>query len=442
MRSLLRTTIAGLVLGAGTVPGAIAAQAMETEWTRAAESFIRKQEAGDFKGAESMLAPETASALGEGKLEAIWKQLGAAGPLGAVAVEQVQEAGGYHVVDLAASFGPQKLRFRVAVDGDHRVGGYFVLPPAPPAYEAPAYVDTAKFTERELTVGTKEYPLKATLTLPKGAAAAPVVVLVHGSGPQDENETIGPNQPFHDLAWGLATKGVAVLRYEKRTHAYGAQMKGPITVDEETIVDALAALGRVRHEAGVDPARVFLLGHSLGGMLAPEIADRDGHLAGVIVMAGSPRKLEELVSEQLGYIGTLPDNQSPEAQKQLADVRALMARLERHEVPADSVAMGAPASYYYDLEKRDAIAFARKVTAPMLFLQGGRDYQVTEKDLALWKQALGSRKNVAFHLYPDLSHLFMAGTGKATPSEYMSERKHVAGKVLDDIAAFVEGAGR
>jgi len=214
-------------------------------------------------------------------------------------------------------------------------------------------------------------------------------------------------------------------------------MTGRITVDEETIVDALSALDSMRGQAAVNGSKVFLLGHSLGGMLAPEIADRDGRLAGVIALAGSPRGLHELIEEQMAYLGTMPENQGPEGKAQIAEIVKQMGRIERHEVPPDSVVMGAPASYYYDLEARNALEHARRVQAPMLFLQGGRDYQVTTKDYELWQQGLASRPNASFKFYPDLNHLFMSGQGMATPTEYLSAQKHVAEQVLDDIAAFV-----
>lgn len=435
MKPLVRTTVMCLALGVVSAP--LRAQVASTEWTQLAESFIRKQQQGEFEGAVAMLAPQTRAQLDAAKLEGIWKQLTAAGALAPLVVEAVQEAQGYHVVDLAASFGAQKLKLRVSLDAEKRVGGYWVLPPTPPKYQAPSYVDSTRFTEETLQVGVPEYPLKAILTLPKGVAKPPVLVLVHGSGPNDENETVGPSQPFRDLAWGLATKGIAVLRYDKRTHAHGGRLTGRITVEEETIVDALSALDSMRRQPAVNGSKVFLLGHSLGGMLAPEIADRDARLAGVIALAGSPRGLHELITDQMAYLVTLPGNQSAEAKAQIAEIEKQMGRIQRHEVPPDSVVMGAPASYYYDLDARNAIAHARRVQAPMLFLQGGRDYQVTTKDYELWQQALKERPNVSFQLYPDLSHLFMSGQGMATPTEYMSEQKHVAEQVLDDIAAFI-----
>jgi fermentation-respiration switch protein FrsA (DUF1100 family) len=71
----------------------------------------------------------------------------------------------------------------------------------------------------------------------------------------------------------------------------------------------------------------------------------------------------------------------------------------------------------------------------MLILQGERDYQVTMRDFALWKAALGERKNVTLRSYAKLNHLFTAGEGKSTPAEYASG--HVDAPVVEDIARWI-----
>src|SRR5262249_57372826 len=123
-----------------------------------------------------------------------------------------------------------------------------------------------------------------------GAGPFPGVGLAHGSGPNDRDETIAQNKPFKDLALGLASRGIAVLRYDKRTKVYPAKMAGlaGLTVKDEVVDDAIAAASMLRSQPRIDPARVFVLGHSLGGMLVPRIAAADAKLAGVIVMAGGP----------------------------------------------------------------------------------------------------------------------------------------------------------
>src|SRR5690606_19348563 len=127
--------------------------------------------------------------------------------------------------------------------------------------------------------------LPGTLALPKGKAPGagfPAVVLVHGSGPQDRDETVGANRPFLDIARGLAAQGIAVLRYDKRTQARPQDFAaGDYTVDDETTNDAITAVAALGAAEGIDPDRIHVLGHSQGAMLAPRIAAHSGHVAGL-----------------------------------------------------------------------------------------------------------------------------------------------------------------
>jgi len=106
-------------------------------------------------------------------------------------------------------------------------------------------------------------------------------VLVHGSGPHDADETVFKHKPFRDLSGGLATRGIAVLRFVKRTKAFPLSKKADEwSVQNETIDDAVLAAELLAQTAGDRPRRVYVAGHSQGGMAAPYIAKQDGKLAG------------------------------------------------------------------------------------------------------------------------------------------------------------------
>ena len=109
-----------------------------------------------------------------------------------------------------------------------------------------------------------------TLTQPTGARAAAAVVLVHGSGPGDRDATIGSNKPFKD--WRRASRHGASpsLRYDKRTRVHASKVAAlaDFTVQQVVIEDVLEAVKALRAEPGNPPARIFVLGHSLGGMPA------------------------------------------------------------------------------------------------------------------------------------------------------------------------------
>jgi alpha-beta hydrolase superfamily lysophospholipase len=190
----------------------------------------------------------------------------------------------------------------------------------------------------------------------------------------------------------------------------------------------------LRAQPEVDAKHIFLLGHSLGGNLAPRIAEEDGKLAGLVILAGNMTPIEDAIVEQSQYLGaTASDLKLLHAQA--AKVKALEAGDE--DGPPVSVGpVTVPPSYWLDLKAYDVSAAAKKLTIPMLILQGERDYQVTMKDFALWKSAVGSRKNVTLRSYPALNHLFIAGEGKILPEEY-SKPGHLAPEVIDDIAKFL-----
>jgi uncharacterized protein len=224
-----------------------------------------------------------------------------------------------------------------------------------------------------------------------------------------------------------------VLRFEKRTKQYGMKVAGmhDMTIDDETVDDAVRAAGLLRTQKEIDPRRVYVLGHSLGGYIAPRIATDDGKLAGLILLAANARPLEDLIVEQAEYLGMKG--------AQLDNVKALQKRIKSLE-PADSDApaiFNMPVSYLLDLKGYDAVATARKVNIPMLVLQGERDYQVTMSDFGLWKAGMAARKDVAYRSFPALNHLFVPGEGKSTDAEYRKPG-HVSPEVVDEIAKWVK----
>jgi uncharacterized protein len=362
-----------------------------------------------------------AALLSAGQLREVWMTLQKqAGGFQSVIDERVtRPATGITAVVLGCQFEKTALNFIVAFDDQDKIGGLRFAPrqaSSEPPVPAPA---SAKFKEQPITVGSGEWALPGTLSMPDGPVSG-AVVLVHGSGPHDRDETIGPNKPFRDLAWGLADRGIAVLRYEKRTRQHAVRVTDTknLTVRDVVMDDALAAAALLRTYDRIDPKRVFVLGHSLGGMLAPRIGAEDPSLAGLIILAGTTRRLLDVAREQLVYLGSL----SPGG----ADVDQGIEMLRK----------SAPESYWKDLDAYNAAETAAKLTMPMLILQGERDYQVTMADLEGWRKALAGRPGVTIKSYPTLNHLFMPGEGKSMPSEY-EKPGHIPDFVLDDIAGWI-----
>jgi uncharacterized protein len=424
---------AALVWALGGGAGAAAAQEVE----RLAEQWIGALAAGQWSQAAALVSETVPPGRMEAaQLERVWAQLeSGAGRLRGTRFDRVMRQDTLQIVQLFADFERGPLLLRVVLAGSGKVMGFSVAPVPSPA-RVPPYADTTQVREEPIEVGADPWRLPGTLVVPKAEGRHPVVVLVHGSGPHDRDETFGPNRPFRDLALGLATRGIAVLRYDKRTLVHGARMNRDVTVEQEVIEDALAALRVARGHAALDPARVYLLGHSLGAQLAPDIAARDTTVAGVILLAAPARPVTELMAEQFDYLGSLPQNAGEAAQAQLRTAREAL-RQYRDGVLADTATVfGVPAAYLRDLDKRDAVAVAVRLRVPLLILQGERDYQVTMVDFNRWRAAFADRSTATLRSFPALNHLFLEGAGAPNPAEY-STPSHVAQDVIETIATWV-----
>ena len=294
------------------------------------------------------------------------------------------------------------------------------------------------------------YPLKGLLTLPEGQGPFPAVVLVHGSGSSNMDEKVGKLPPFKDIAQGLAQRGVACIRYDKRSYAHGLKMvldkKHPITVREETIDDALLAARLLRSDRRIDPERVFLAGHSMGAMLAPRIECQGGDFRGLILLAGSPRRLEEILLEQTREIlAGMKGFPRAIAGKQLAQLEQSFRGLyDLTDEEARQKKMGGGTTLYYFKEMGQPtvaqwLAMTRK---PMLIVQGEKDVQVkAHVDFARYQQLLGDRENVTFRLYPGLNHCFVPARfdSIADAKKEFTPERHIGPEVLDDIADWIKG---
>lgn len=371
------------------------------------------------------------------------KAMGAVHEIGA---PQTMPAGDNTVYAFPARLANMSLIVNVTLDKEGKVAGLLMQPaggmrpPGAPPRAHPSYSKPDSFAPRDVTFGVDDWKLPGTLTVPKGEGPFPAAVLVHGSGPQDRNESVGGTQVFRDLAEGLSSSGIVVLRYDKRTRAHAARLAAAknITVKEETVDDAVAAVEYLSTLPEVDAKRIFLVGHSLGGYVAPMAATRQKKLAGIAIMAGNTRPLEDLVAEQIQSLLPMQIPDKEKAQQQIDAILKTVADLKKLDKGAESslTLIGMPAHYLLDLRGYDPPAEARKLGRPVLVLQGERDYQVTMDDFAGWQKGLEGHKPATLKSYPGLNHLFVEGQGKSTPFEYQ-KAGNVAAEVVSDLANWI-----
>ena len=410
--------------------------------TAIATRLLDRMNAGEYAQAESMFTAEMAKAVPAAKLKAVWESLPAqAGTAKGRGDPTVDTQGGTTLVTVPLPYEKTGLVAKVAVAADGRISGFLIQPAPPPAPAPPA--DDAGFSERDFGIGTGDRALPGTLAIPKGeppSAGWPTVVLVHGSGPHDRDETIGPNRPFLDIARGLAAQGIAVLRYEKRTRARPQDLaERAYTIDDETTDDAVAAIAALRATEGVDPKRVFVFGHSQGGMLAPRIALKAGDVAGLVLFAAPARPLLDILIEQNVRMAVLGDGKTSDAERAAIERLKLQVQTARKDgdAAADALPMGLPASYWRSTDAVDPVVEAREAKLPMLVLQGARDIQVVDADWQRWRAGFHDDPKVAFKLYEKLNHLGIAGEGEGSLAEYGTPGQ-VDARLIADVADWIE----
>jgi uncharacterized protein len=429
----------------------------------AALAVIEMAEQGRFAEISERFPPSLRPMVPPDALRAAWDaEIARHGPVSGLGTPVTEPAGpGMVLVKVPVTFERGTMTVAVALAGEEGgeggeggeswVTGIQLLPasaaePAAP-WAPPPYADPDSFTEQDVTVGDGPLAVPGTLSVPRGHdGTGPGVVLLAGSGPNDQDETIGRNKPFKDLAWGLATAGVAVLRFDKVTHAHPDLVgENPrFTLTDEYVPHAVAALEILRRHPAVDPARVFLAGHSQGGTVAPRVAARTP-VAGLVILAGGAQPLQQAMVRQFRYLASLDDAQAAAQSAALEVVTRQAAAVDdpglSESTPPQDLPFGVPAAYWLDQRDYDAPKAAAALGKPLLIVQGGRDYQVTvADDLSRWQAALDGRPDVTIQVYPADNHLFFPGEGPSTPAEY-EPAQHMDPEVVAGIAGWLSAAG-
>lgn len=374
-------------------------------------------------------------------LQSAWEQtIAGQGDFQEIVSDEILENNGLSTVQNILRYEKTGIRISYTFDQAGQIQGlwfgYTTISDGPESTEI--------FTEYPIEIGTGEIKLGGFLTLPNGIEKPPVIILIQGSGQSDRNETVGAagNAPFRDLAHGLAAQGIATIRYDKRYFAFPELVPDgglSLTIEDEVLEDAGDAVRFAAEDGRVDADRIYLLGHSMGGMLAPKIAADHPEIQGIISMAGTLRKLEDLMLDQnreaLASMDNLSEEERQTVLQQVEEQVQKIKNLQPGQEP--ELLMGAYSPYWLSLNAIDSQALVQSLSIPMLIMQGGMDFQVyPDPDYLLWQETLQDRNNVSFQFYDHLNHLFMPSSGKRDVSDYDTANQ-VDPQVIADIAAWI-----
>lgn len=435
----MNTCTLSVLVGVLCLAFTLSSQAEPTAMCRAhGQAALAAWTQGNNTDAVKDFAPNLATQVKPEKLKEGWASLQSrAGTFKQLGELQPRTVAGHALLAAKLDFTELSLAALIDCDVQDRITAFQAVPMSALGEAAS---QPGAGIERAVQVASPLGPLPGTLVIPKGNGPFPAVLLVVGSGALDRDETIGPNKPFRDLADGLAAAGIASLRYDKRSHVYGPQMAGKnVTVDQAVTDDAVAALQLLAKQTSIDPARLFVVGHSLGAAMAPRIAQCDPQVRGIVLLAAPARLTLDTVIRQMRYLAPQQGATPAQVDELLAPVihaRDTVAHADPSHPPEGQVLNG-PISFWMSLRDYDPIATAKELSSPILVLQGGDDYQVSpQEDFTQWQSAFAHAPQARLIQYPGLSHLFMPGGTPPGPADYMKPG-HVDARVVRDIVNWV-----
>lgn len=403
-----------------------------SELEKLSKTLALQMNEGEFKEIYNTLSPFVKLQLTEKVLEQAWNTV--ATGLGTYkGTRKITEeiAGTNTIVTVILDYDHSGIQVLFSYNADKKLDGFWINY----APFKPEPVSNKDFEETAITFGDGKNPVKGILTLPKNVKNPPVAILVPGSGDNDADESVGANKPFRDLAHGLARRGIAVIRYNESTPR---NTKPDFTIQDDSLNDASLAIKYVNTLKSVDKKKVFIIGHSLGGMMAPKIATDNKEVKGIVCLAGSPRKLEDIIVDQNRILLGANKSVTPESLKiHMTQVQAAANKIKNLKEGGSEIILEYPASYWFSLNRIDIPSIAKKLNIPILIAQGSADFQVyADIDYVAWQNLLKDRDNVTFRLYDNLNHLFMKSNGKMDTTEY-NIKGTVDSQVIEDIAEWI-----
>lgn len=417
-----------------------------------AKEFIEVAMKQDWEAALPYLSPNL-KPLTKEMLSTLWTSLTAPyGKINKTELIDVKDNGVHHqaVFLFTAEAGPYEFTLRL--DDQGRVDDFAVANFYPPNhFPNPDYNHSENYIEKQVVIGEGKFSLPGILTVPKGEGPFPVVVLVHGSGPNDMDETNYVSKPFRDMAMGLANEGIAVLRYDKRTNAHTVKttLEPAFTIQEETVIDANLAVKKLKALPEIDADNIFVLGHSQGGYALPLILknDKNGDIKGGIGVASLAGKFQDLLLWQL-------EQQIIRAEKMGAPTEQIQSAKGAYEFHKEQFSIinnpditleNLPANYqlgmphwWFGIRDYEPVGLAKEQDVPLLILHGEKDFQVPTTEFDQLKDGLAHRDNVQFKLYPNMMHMLVDFAGEPNGmTEYMTTG-NVPEEFISDLSQWIK----
>ena len=297
----------------------------------------------------------------------------------------------------------------------------------------------APFSERPLAAPGQSGPLEGTLLVPQAKASATLVILSGSGAPDRDGNTSGglKASTYKLLAEGLASQGIATLRFDKRgMYASAAATKDANAVTIADYGDDLQSWVSVLRKETHVPC-VWVLGHSEGGLVAMAAARRLQGACGFVLVAAPGRKVGDVLRSQL----QANPADAPLLGQALPAIDALERgqRVDTTTMNPALLALFRPAvqGYLISLFSYDPAQLVAAIDKPVLVMQGQRDLQVTEQDAKLLAKADPRAQLV---LLPDVNHVLKAVTSDdvaANVATYADPALPLASGVVSTIAGFL-----
>ncbi|MGL5694934.1 MAG: alpha/beta hydrolase [Peptostreptococcaceae bacterium] len=400
------------------------------------QEYVEEMLKGDFSSIVSNFSDNIKGKIDEPALKTSWDQVVKdIGKYQGINETTYSQDKNIATVNTILKYEKNGLKISISYNPENQVDGLW-LNYAPVKEEL---ISNDKYEEVEIKIGDDKDKLDGILTLPKNTTKSPVVIMVQGSGQSDMDETINQNKPFKDIANGLAENGIASIRYNKRFYQYPQSAGKDMTIQDEVINDVNLAIELAAKNEKLDSEKIYVLGHSLGGMLAPEIANKNDKVAGIISLAGTPRKLEDVILDQnKEAVEAMTDKSDAEKKDLLKQVESEINKVKNlKDSDKGQEVLGINSEYWISLNNINTPEILKNLTIPMLYLQGEKDFQVyADVDYKMWQELCEGKENAEFKLYPDLNHLFMKSNGKRDITEY-DTKGNVDNSVIEDISNWV-----